>query len=80
MAICCHWYDSSFSLNPRAIVLRRSDIDERNLRYARDNIAKNKLQSRIRPFKAKPDGPLFPLDEVGLDRYDLIFRLCIERH
>lgn len=44
------------------------DIDDRNLHYARQNIMKNKLQARIRPFKARSDGPLMPLDELGLDR------------
>ena len=80
MAIRCYWYISSLPLDPRAIALTRSDIDEKNLHCARDNIMRNKLQHRIRPFKVRPDGPLFPLDDFGLDRYNLTFDLGIERH
>lgn len=80
MAICCYWYKSSLLIDPCATALTRSDIDEKNLHYARNNIMKNSLQPRIRPLKVKPDSPLFPLDDIGLDRYSLTFDLFIERH
>ena len=48
------------------------DIDDKNLLCARENIALNNFQSRIRPLKTKPNESLIPLAELGLDRYHLI--------
>ena len=49
--------------------MRDTDIDEKNLTYARSNIIQNNLKSRIRPFQTKPNDALIPLDAISLDRY-----------
>ena len=46
-----------------------TDIDEKNLSYARQNIIANNLGSRIRPLLTTPDAPLIPLDVLGLETY-----------
>ena len=56
----------------RPSLTMHEDIDDKNLHVARENIALNNLQSRIRPLKTKPNGSLIPLAELGLDRYDLM--------
>ncbi|KAI4210523.1 MAG: hypothetical protein LQ349_009472, partial [Xanthoria aureola] len=45
-----------------------TDIDEKNLSYARQNILANNLKSRIRPLLTDPNDPLIPLDALDLDR------------
>lgn len=47
---------------------RDTDIDEKNMNYAKRNIVQNSLKSRIRPLKTKPNDPLIPLDAFGLKR------------
>ncbi|KAI4105235.1 MAG: hypothetical protein LQ339_003566 [Xanthoria mediterranea] len=51
-----------------------TDIDEKNLSYARQNILANNLKSRIRPLLTDPNDPLIPLDALGLDR--ITFTIC----
>ncbi|MCJ1370519.1 hypothetical protein MMC20_001732 [Loxospora ochrophaea] len=43
-----------------------TDIDEKNMHYARQNILSNDLQSRIRPLPTTPSDPLIPLDALNL--------------
>ncbi|KAL8665684.1 MAG: hypothetical protein Q9202_001994 [Teloschistes flavicans] len=50
------------------------DIDPKNHHFATQNIARNNLTSRIRPLLTKPDGPLIPLDALGIESLD--FQLC----
>jgi len=45
------------------------DTDEKSLQFARQNVQINKLQQRIKLLQAKADGPLLPLDQMGLERY-----------
>ncbi len=45
-----------------------TDIDEKNLSYARQNILASNLKSRIRPLLTDSNDPLIPLDALGLDR------------
>ena len=61
---------------PASHVLRlRLQVDEKNLHHAQDNILRNKLQARTRPFKATPDdGPIMP-DALGLEKQRLLY-LC----
>lgn len=47
------------------------DIDDKSLHYARTNVARNNLNSRIRLLKTLPTDPLIPLDALGLDQYVL---------
>ncbi|KAK2871741.1 hypothetical protein FQN49_002879 [Arthroderma sp. PD_2] len=52
-----------------------TDIDEKNLKYARENVARNNLQSRIQVVETTPKGPLIPLDgEIPLKMLD--FTMC----
>ncbi|SLM34640.1 duf890 domain protein, partial [Lasallia pustulata] len=44
-----------------------TDIDDKSLHYARTNVARNNLTSRIRLLKTSPTDPLIPLDALGLD-------------
>ena len=46
-----------------------TDIDEKNLEYARSNIIQNNFKPRIRPLQTKPTDSLIPLDALGLERY-----------
>lgn len=52
----------------RSHVERETDIDEKNMNYAKRNIVQNSLKSRIRPLSTKPNDPLIPLDAFGLER------------
>jgi 23S rRNA (adenine1618-N6)-methyltransferase len=46
-----------------------SDIDEKSLKFARQNVQKNGLQSRIKLLKTQFSDPLLPLDKVGFEKY-----------
>ena len=46
-----------------------TDIDEKNLEYARSNVIRNNLKPRIRPLRTKSTDPLIPLDALGFERY-----------
>lgn len=48
------------------------DIDEKSLGYAKKNVQANGLESRIRLLKRKPEDPLIPLEELGLDSVDFV--------
>jgi 23S rRNA (adenine1618-N6)-methyltransferase len=48
--------------------LYATDIDDLSLQYAESNIEDNSLESRIRLHKSTPDGPLLPLDALGIER------------
>jgi hypothetical protein len=52
-----------------------TDIDHDSLQSAGCNISKNehKLGDRIRLHESAIDGPLFPLDELGIERYFTVF-------
>ncbi|KAL8643146.1 MAG: hypothetical protein Q9226_008425, partial [Calogaya cf. arnoldii] len=54
--------------------LQTTDIDDKNLSYARQNILANNLKSRIRPFLTKPNDPLIPLDALCLE--NITFTIC----
>ncbi|KAL8922219.1 MAG: hypothetical protein Q9208_005298 [Pyrenodesmia sp. 3 TL-2023] len=47
-----------------------TDIDDKNISYARQNILRNDLTSRIRPLHTKPEDPLIPLDMLGIESMD----------
>ncbi|KAI9715566.1 MAG: hypothetical protein M1812_005870 [Candelaria pacifica] len=51
-----------------------TDIDDKSLQYARENIARNDFKSRIRLLKTTPEGPLIPLKALGLESID--FTIC----
>ena len=61
----CEW---AARLEEPVLTGTQKDIDEKNLDHARRNIALNSLQSRIRPVRTSADGPLLPLDELGIDQ------------
>ena len=46
-----------------------TDIDWESLNCATENVARNALRERIALYPSTPDGPLFPLDALGADRY-----------
>lgn len=49
-----------------------TDIDERSVRFAKENVARNGLQNRITVELVDPDGPIFPpqvLAETDFARY-----------
>ena len=77
MGIRSHWYEALVS-NINMLILP-SDIDEKNLTYARQNIEHNALGSRIRVFRTERFGSLLPLDELGLLSY-ISFRTLIWRY
>ena len=52
----------------------QSDIDGKNLNYAKRNVDANNLSSRIRLLKTDHDGPLLPLDRLGIEHAD--FTIC----
>ncbi|CAG7960005.1 unnamed protein product [Penicillium salamii] len=51
-----------------------TDIDPGNIHTARENVALNELESRIRIIESDPDGPLFPLEKLGREGLD--FTMC----
>ncbi|KAI9696737.1 MAG: hypothetical protein M1836_005099 [Candelina mexicana] len=51
-----------------------TDIDDKSLYYARENIARNNLNPRIRLLKTTPEDPLIPLQALGLESID--FTIC----
>lgn len=46
----------------------RVDIDEKSLQFAKQNVQDNELQQRIKLLKTTSDGPMFPLDKMGLQK------------
>ncbi|KFY11431.1 hypothetical protein V491_07213 [Pseudogymnoascus sp. VKM F-3775] len=44
-----------------------TDTDPHSFTFARQNIAQNNLSNRIRLLQTDADGPLLPLDDLGLD-------------
>ncbi|MCJ1223790.1 hypothetical protein MMC12_000433 [Toensbergia leucococca] len=51
-----------------------TDIDDKNMQYARRNIIHNNLKSRIRPLQTTTKSPLIPLDALGIESID--FTIC----
>ncbi|OBT43471.1 hypothetical protein VE00_06156 [Pseudogymnoascus sp. WSF 3629] len=47
-----------------------TDTDPHSFTFARQNITQNNLSTRIRLLQTDPDGPLLPLDDLGLDTID----------
>jgi len=58
----------------RAWRFAATDIDDKNLEYAKRNIVANDLRSRVRPLKTAPKDPLIPLDALGIESID--FTIC----
>ncbi len=46
-----------------------TDVDEKNIEYARENVAKNGLKSRVRIVKTTQEDPLIPLKTISVERY-----------
>ncbi|KAL9604158.1 MAG: hypothetical protein Q9219_000746 [cf. Caloplaca sp. 3 TL-2023] len=44
-----------------------SEIDDKNIHHARQNIHLNNLSSRIKPIHTKPTDALIPLDQLGIE-------------
>ncbi|RPA94509.1 hypothetical protein L873DRAFT_1830307 [Choiromyces venosus 120613-1] len=56
-----------------------TDIDEKSLEYARENVKRNKekvgdLDERITVFANSPDGDIFPIGKMGIEKLD--FTMC----
>ncbi|KAG9245797.1 DUF890 domain protein [Calycina marina] len=51
-----------------------TDIDDKSISFAKENILRNGLQGRIMPLQTKPDGPLIPMDLLGFENID--FGMC----
>ena len=67
MEVCCYRCQNLASY--QGIRLNdATDIDEKNIEYARSNIIRNNLKPRIRPLRTKPTDSLIPLDALGLER------------
>ncbi|KAK4233901.1 hypothetical protein C8A03DRAFT_38354 [Achaetomium macrosporum] len=49
-----------------------TDIDAKNLSYAKKNIRLNDLEERIRLLERNADDPLVPLDEAGIRSIDFV--------
>lgn len=63
LEVCGYWYVRPVeNLQHPLIVI---DIDPGNINTARENVALNQLESRIRIIESDPDGPLFPLEKLG---------------
>ena len=57
--------------------LMRTDIDQRNLHFAKRNLAKNGFEKKVRLLETSSDGPLIPLDALGLERYASPLRVVV---
>ncbi|PVH88060.1 DUF890 domain protein [Cadophora sp. DSE1049] len=51
-----------------------TDIDEKSLQFAKQNVQDNGLQSRIKLLQSQPEEPLLPLDKMGFESID--FSMC----
>ncbi|KAF2456843.1 hypothetical protein BDY21DRAFT_44521 [Lineolata rhizophorae] len=51
-----------------------TDIDQKSLKSAWGNVESNDFEDRIRLLKSNPDGPLIPLNRLGLREAD--FAMC----
>jgi len=51
-----------------------TDIDEKSIQFAKKNVQENGLQNRIKLLQTKPDEPLLPLDNMGIESID--FSMC----
>ncbi|KAH8809134.1 hypothetical protein F5884DRAFT_858636 [Xylogone sp. PMI_703] len=51
-----------------------TDIDEKSLQYAKQNVEANQLQTRIKLLQTRPNDSLIPLDKLGFDQLD--FTMC----
>lgn len=69
MALCRHRYVLGPDEKHYTSLMTNGDIDEKNMHYAKQNILKNNLKSRIRPLQTKPTDPLIPLKAFGLNRW-----------
>ena len=58
----------SISRGPRGFIDLDTDIDEKNMTYAKRNILQNNLKSRIRPLQTNANDPLIHLDAFSLER------------
>lgn len=67
LEVCCHWY-AVLAENLQHPLIGMIDIDSENIRTAKQNVALNELESRIRIIESHPDGPLFPLEKLGHER------------
>ena len=45
------------------------DVDTKNLEYAQRNVHRNGLESRVRMWASTLDGPLIPLEKIGMEQY-----------
>ncbi|KAL5325802.1 hypothetical protein ACEPPN_006935 [Leptodophora sp. 'Broadleaf-Isolate-01'] len=51
-----------------------TDIDDKSLQFAKQNVKDNNLQNRIKLLQTQPDDPLLPLDKMGFENID--FSMC----
>lgn len=49
-----------------------TDVDDKSLTFARKNVELNGLQGRIKVVPRRPEEPLVPLDELGIDSLDFV--------
>ena len=54
----------------RLALILITDIDDKSLQFARQNVQINGLQNRIKLHRSKHGGPLLPLDDLGFEKYD----------
>ncbi|KAH7382777.1 DUF890 domain protein [Cadophora sp. MPI-SDFR-AT-0126] len=51
-----------------------SDIDEKSLQFAKQNVQDNGLQGKIKLLQTQPEEPILPLDKMGFENID--FSMC----
>jgi 23S rRNA A1618 N6-methylase RlmF len=51
------------------------DIDEKNIKFAKQNVLANDLKAKIRLMQMKADDHLIPFDMLGIERWDISFML-----
>lgn len=64
MALYSLRYGMPISLQSPPLFLTGPDIDDESLRWAKQNIEQNHLQSRITLVRSEPDSPIIPIDSV----------------
>lgn len=48
-----------------------ADVDSKNIQYAEANVRWNSLNDRIKVCKTGLAGPLVPLDELDIGKYEI---------
>lgn len=62
------WHGYVFIIITEKSTHSDTDIDDKSLQFAKQNVKDNNLQNRIKLLQTQPDDPLLPLDKMGFEK------------